>query len=113
MLRRFPVGYENPLQKNKAPGGDSSGSLRKRIGLNLRRSLNTVPLYREGAAAAASALDVRVVELEARTLERLDVVDGNSIQVHRAHLVDQHLEPVKFINIVGALVDLILKGHVV
>src|ERR1700735_181881 len=65
----------------------------------------------ERAAAAAGALHVGVVELEAGALERLDVVDGNSIEIHFAHLVDQHLEAVKFVHVVGAFVHLIFKRH--
>src|SRR6516162_6063091 len=41
----------------------------------------------ERAAATASALNVGVVELEAGTLERLDVIDFHAVQVHGAHLV--------------------------
>src|SRR5665213_167656 len=66
----------------------------------------------EGTATAASALDVRVVELEASTLEGLDVVDLNSIQIHLAHLVDQDLDTVELVNVVRRIL-LTIKGHVV
>src|SRR4029077_10919507 len=45
-------------------------------------------------------------------LERLDIVDLHAFQVHRAHLVDRHFQPVKIQQFVG-LVGLIFKRHVV
>src|SRR5215472_416259 len=47
----------------------------------------------ERAAATASALHVRVVELETGTFQRLDVIDGDTLQVHFAHLIDEHFQP--------------------
>src|SRR5712671_6073974 len=69
-------------------------------------------LNAERAAAAASALHVGIIELESRTLERLDVIDLHALQVHRTHLVDSNLESVKiqqFVSVVG----LVLKRHVI
>src|SRR5688572_12764725 len=51
-------------------------------------------LYREARAAAAGALHVRVVELEARALQPLDVVDHRAREVHQAHLVDDDVDAV-------------------
>ena len=48
--------------------------------------------HRERGAAAAGGLDVRVVELEARARQPLDVVDLGPDQVHQAHLVDDDLD---------------------
>src|SRR5258706_5968169 len=48
-------------------------------------------LYAERRAAAARRLDVRVLELEACTLETLDVIDLGTDEVHQAHLVDDAL----------------------
>jgi len=64
------------------------------------------------AAAAASALHVRVIELEAGAFDGLNVVDLDAIQVHRAHLVDRDLEPVKINDLIG-LIGLVFKCHVV
>ena len=69
-------------------------------------------LNAERAAAAASALDVRVVELEAGAFQCLDVIDGDALEVHLAHLVDQHLEAIELVDIVGGIF-LVLKSHVI
>ena len=50
-------------------------------------------LDREGAAAAAAAARVRVVEGEARTLEGGDVIDLHAAQVLHAEGVDEEPEP--------------------
>jgi len=63
-------------------------------------------------AAAASALHVRVIELEAGALDGLDVIDLDAIQIHRAHLVNRDLEPVKIHDLIG-LIGLVFKRHVV
>jgi len=72
----------------------------------------TASLYAERATAAAGALDVRIIELEASAFQRFDIVDGNAFQVHLAHLVYQYLEPIKFVNVVGRILG-ILKRHMV
>src|SRR5580700_6786210 len=66
----------------------------------------------EGAAAAAGALDVGVVELEAGAFEGLDVVDFHSLKVHGAHLVDGNLQAVEIHDFIG-VVGLVFKRHVV
>ena len=58
-------------------------------------------LYAERAATAAGALDVRIIELEASAFQRLDIIDGDAFQVHFAHLIDEDLESIEFINVVG------------
>src|SRR6202158_5350964 len=45
-------------------------------------------LNAEGAAAAAGALDVGVVELEAGTFEGFDVINLHAIEIHGAHLLE-------------------------
>ena len=67
----------------------------------------------EGGAAAAGALDVGIVELEAGAFEGLDVIDGDAVEVHFAHLVDEDFEAVEFVDVVGAFVDLAFEGHVI
>ena len=69
-------------------------------------------LYAERTATAAGALDVRVVELEASAFQRFDIVDGDAFQVHFAHLIDENLESVEFIDVVGWILR-ILKRHVI
>src|ERR1700692_4646885 len=69
-------------------------------------------LYAERTATAAGALDVWVVELEAGAFQRLDIVDGNAFQIHFAHLIDEDLESVEFIDVVGWIFR-ILKRHVI
>jgi hypothetical protein len=64
------------------------------------------------AAAAAGALHVRIIELEAGTLDGFDVIDLNAIQIHRAHLVNRDLEPVKIHDLIG-LIGLVFKRHMV
>ena len=56
-----------------------------------RKTNRTQILNGERAAAAAGALHVRVVELEARTFQSLDIIDLHPFQVHFAHLVDENL----------------------
>jgi hypothetical protein len=67
----------------------------------------------ERAAAAASALDVRVIELEARTFDCLDVINLDTVKIHFAHLIDQNFEAVEFIDVVAVLIDLVLESHVI
>src|SRR5208337_3641297 len=55
----------------------------------------------ERAAAAAGALHIGVVELEASALESLDVVDLNAVEVHGAHLIHGNLESVEVQDLVG------------
>ena len=70
-------------------------------------------LDREGTAATASTLYVRVIELESRTFERFDVVDRHTFEIHLAHLVDQNLQSFELVDIVAIFIDLVLKGHVI
>jgi hypothetical protein len=93
-------------QKEKAPG--NVGSREPRRGGKERESLDA-----EGAAAAAGGLDVRVVELEAGAFDALDVVNGDAIEIHFAHLVHEDFEAVEFVYVVAGFVDLVLEGHVV
>ena len=67
----------------------------------------------EGGAAAAGALDVGIVELEAGALEGLDVIDGDAVKVHFAHLIDEDFEAVEFVDVVGPFVDLTFESHVI
>jgi hypothetical protein len=64
------------------------------------------------AAAAAGALHVGVVELEAGAFDRLDVVDLDAFEVHRTHLIHGNLQAVKVEYFIG-IVGLVLKRHVV
>jgi hypothetical protein len=64
------------------------------------------------AAAAARALHVRVIELEAGTFDGLDVIDLDAVQVHRTHLVDRDLEAVKIHHLIG-LIGLVFECHVI
>ena len=73
---------------------------------------NEEELDAEGAAAAAGALDVGIIELEAGTFESFDVIDFHAIEIHGAHLVDSDLEAVEVHDFVG-LVGLIFKRHVI
>jgi hypothetical protein len=70
-------------------------------------------LNAERAAAAARTLDVRVIEFEARTFDCLDVVNLDTVKIHLAHLVDENLEAVEFIDVVAVLIDLVFESHVI
>ena len=72
-------------------GGREKGSWWEPSGAKVELRGNERTLNAEGAAAAAGALDIGIVELEAGTFERLDVVDFNAIKIHGAHLVDRYL----------------------
>ena len=76
--------------KTKLPGSKSPGV--ENFELPTDKDWRARPsLDAEGAAAAAGALDVGVVELEAGAFERFDVVDFHALKVHGAHLVDGNL----------------------
>src|SRR6266850_592237 len=66
----------------------------------------------EGAAAATGALHVGVVELESRTLDGLNVIDLNALEIHGTHLVHRNLQTVKLENLV-CIRSLILERHMV
>src|SRR5215472_5254390 len=95
--------------KRKAPGATRS---LKTFTMSAPPKGTTTGSDAERAAAAASALDVRVVELEAGSLERFDVIDFNTLQVHRAHLVHSDLQAIEIQYFVG-LVGLVFKRHMV
>src|SRR5271157_5234409 len=62
----------------------------------------------EGGPAAASALYVRVVELKARALERFDIIDTDSLQVHQRGRVNvdlQSLEVERLVHHSGAVLE--------
>jgi hypothetical protein len=80
--------------------------------LQARRALPCTGLDAEGAAAAAGALHVGIVELESRAFNRLDVIDFDPIQVHGTHLVDGDLQTIELEHLVR-IASLILKRHVV
>src|SRR5215510_9788966 len=77
----------------------------------LKRSLR-VGLCLEGFAAAAGALDVRVVELEAGSSQSFHPVDLCSIQIHGTSTVNEHLEATHLQDFITA-VFLLLKSHMV
>ena len=66
----------------------------------------------EGAAAAAGALDVGVIELEAGAFDGFDVVDLDAIEVHGTHLIDGDLQAVEIENLIG-VAGRVLKRHMV
>jgi hypothetical protein len=70
-------------------------------------------LNAEGTAATASALYVRVIELESRTFDRFDVIDLHTFQIHFAHLVDEDFQAFKLVHVIAGFVDLIFKSHVI
>lgn len=74
---------------------------------------NAAGLNAEGGAAAAGALDVGIVELESGAFDGFDIVDGDAVEIHLAHLVDKDFQAVKFIDVVAAFIDLVLKSHVI
>src|SRR5260370_16794618 len=76
------------------------------------KSASCTELDAEGAAAAAGALDVGIIELESRAFNRLDVIDFDSVQIHGAHLVDGNLQTIKLENLV-CIRGRVLKRHVV
>src|ERR1700730_5522285 len=76
------------------------------------KSTCLIKLDTEGAAATASALHVGIIEFKARTFHGFDIVDFNTVEVHRTHLVDGNLQTVKLKNLVG-IVGLVFKRHVV
>src|SRR5579862_3072497 len=66
-------------------GAAAAGSLR-------RRALGRL----EAVTAAAGPGGVRVVDLEPRLLDRLQIVDLRALQVRRAERVDDHAHAVRF-----------------
>src|ERR1700734_4519073 len=53
-------------------------------------------LYAERRSAAAGALHVRVLELEAGTFQSFNVVNHATVQIHDGSGVDEHLQAVHF-----------------
>src|SRR5262245_44014527 len=77
------------LMKATRPAGDESPA-----GLSVhrrRRRQKPFVLRAKGAAAAASARRIRVLEREARTLHRRDVIDGDAVDVLSGEGIDKHL----------------------
>src|SRR6266568_7265490 len=60
-------------------------------------------LHGERATAAAGGLHVRVVELETRAVEPLDVIHLGAEEVHQAHLVHDELDAVRVEDLVAVL----------
>src|SRR5271156_716888 len=52
----------------------------------------------KGTTAAAGLLHVRVLKLEAAGLKSLKVVNGNALQIHRAHLIHRDGQTVHILN---------------
>src|SRR3954463_9255217 len=65
----------------------------------------------EGRAAAARGHDVRVVHLEARALQRVDVVDARAVDVREALVVDEDPQAVVLEDRVA--VALVVEGEVI
>src|SRR5438477_7604321 len=57
----------------------------------------------EGVAAAARGDDVRVVDLEARLLDRLEVVDLGALEIRGAERVDDHPDALKLELVIAVL----------
>src|SRR5262245_15351803 len=64
-------------------------------------------------AAAATAGDVRVVELEPGAMESVDVVDLGAVHVEEARFVDENLQPVEFVDRVVLVVIGLVEAHAV
>src|SRR5437660_9811707 len=77
-----------------------------------REALPSIELDTEGAAAAAGALDVGIIELKSRAFNRLNVIDFDSVQIHGTHLVNGDLQAIKLENLVR-IAGLVFKRHVV
>src|ERR1043166_9383122 len=73
-------------------------------------ALNPVALDLERTAAAAGRLHLRVVELEARAFERLDVIHFGAIQVQHAGLIYEDFEVAVVVGLVQH-VGLVFEGH--
>src|SRR5260370_4711983 len=53
----------------------------------------TLNLHAERRSAAAGALHVRILELETRAFQSLDVVDNAAVQVHHGSGIDEYFQP--------------------
>src|ERR1035441_2003063 len=106
----------NDLSVSGSGGSKENGPPRSHAKAHLEAHLKSTRiaalLNAERAAAAASALDVRVIELETRAFQCLDVIDGHALEVHFAHLINQHLEAIELVDIIGGIF-LVLKSHMV
>src|ERR1700679_3333862 len=67
-------------------------------------------LDREGGAAAAGGLDLRILKLEACCFESFNVVDDAAIEVHERSGIDIDIEIVELEDLVHHAA-LILEGH--
>src|ERR1700676_2568975 len=98
---------KGPPRGSRRPSLAKPFSVGFTVHLDISRRLDA-----EGTSAATGALYVRIVELETRALQSLYVVDRDTFEVHFAHLVDEHLQAVKLIDIVRRIF-LVLEGHMV
>src|ERR1019366_5495921 len=109
-------GHYNDLSATGSGGSKENGPSRSHAKAHLEARLESARmgalLNADRAAAAASALDIGVIELETRAFQCLDVIDGHAFEVHLAHLVNQHLEAIELVDIIGGIF-LVLKSHVV
>src|SRR5262245_25871 len=73
----------------------------------------TITSDAERGAAATRGLYIRVLELEARTLQTFDVIDLRADQVHEAHLVDHalHALDLELTVDLGRLVEIQVIGE--
>src|SRR5258708_36297402 len=85
---------------------------RRRIPLTtpLGSFLSADSLNAEGAAATASILYVRVVELEPRPFDTLDIVHLDPIQIQQAGLIDENLETLEIVRLIKHI-RRVLEGH--
>src|SRR5580704_18278427 len=67
----------------------------------------------EGAAAAAGAFYVGVVEFEAGAFYGFYVVDLDAVQVHFGHLIYHYFQAAELVDVVVVFVGGAFEGHVV
>jgi hypothetical protein len=63
------------------------------------------------AAATATAGGIRIIELEAGTMETFDVVDFRAIHVQQAGFVDKNLQAVKLEDGVILIIEVLVEAH--
>src|SRR4051794_28572204 len=83
-----PLRFCGTIERSAAP---TRSAAKVRAGRSRGLDRRDLPVLgnAEGRAAAARGHDVRVVHLEARALQRVDVVDARAVDVREALVVDE------------------------
>ena len=64
-------------------------------------------------SATAASGSIRIVELEAGSVQTIDVIDFGSIHIQQAGLVDKNLQTFEFKNGIALIVESLVEAHAI